>query len=464
MAVYGRRRVGKTFLIKTFFKEKNVLFFSASGIKKASFSNQRNAFCQRIADTFYNGAPLQTPKTWLETFQLLQQAISQTHAKKVVIFIDELPWLNTPRSKLLGSLEYYWNEYWAHQGNIKLIVCGSLSSWIIKNIINDTGGFYNRVTYRLQVEPFNLHQTRGFLKAKHIKLTNDHILSLYMAMGGIPLYLEQATKGKTAEEIIDEVCFCKEGLLYDEIKELFAALFTSSKQYVDITREIAKHRYGISRKILAKNLKLSVSGRLTERLEELEDTGYISSYLPYGHEQRGLYYKISDEYTYFYFKWIEPYLKQIKQFKKPQKFWLERTTEPSYWSWKGYAFESICFKHLDQIRTALNLKTDAAAYSWRYTSKPNSNDMGSQIDMLFDRMDNAITLFEIKCTQNPFTIDKTTMKSIDQKIDIFKSKTNTKKQIFVVLISANGIKKNHYSEAYLDDVISLADMFKRDTN
>lgn len=461
MAVYGRRRVGKTHLVKLYFKNKDCDFFSATGINGSSFEVQRTAFCAELSRQLFQGLPLETPKTWFKVFELLDKAINSSRSKKFVVFLDELPWMATPRSQLLQAIEYFWNQRWNFSGKVKLVICGSLSSWIIRNVIEDTGGLYHRVTYRLSVEPLNLYQTNEFLKkCNHVHLTNRQILKLYAVMGGIPLYLEQIKKGKSADQIIDSVCFNKEGLLYDEMNELFKSLFKDSEVYMEITREIAKHRYGIDKPDLAKKLKMPNSGRFNNRLKELEDAGFIISFLPYQHREKGAYYRIFDEYTMFYFSWIEPNIRAIKKLSNPSGYWLVKSKEGSFQAWKGYTFEAICYKHIAQISKALNFSPASALYTWRYSPKLKSKEFGAQIDLLFERSDDAITICEIKYTDESFIIDKKTANLFENKLKVFQEQTRTKKQLFLALISASGIKQTTYANELLSGVVTLDDLFK----
>jgi len=466
VAVYGRRRVGKTFLIKNFFLNKNRTFLHVTGIEKGSFATQRKNFCRRLSEVFHNNLPLSVPKNWDSVFEMLKNTIDSLDAKKeIVIFFDEFPWMATPRSKLLETLEYFWNEYWGNDKRIKLFICGSSASWIIKNIVQNTGGLFQRVTSRLKIDPFDLNQAKLFLECKGIKLTNQQITTLYMATGGIPLYLEQAQKGLTADQTIDHLCFHKNGILFDELKELFKSLFKNESTYLKITQEIAKHRHGISKEELAKALKLPRGGRLTVRLEELEDAGFIISFVPYQYKERGEFYKIFDEYTMFYFYWIKPNIHSIRSFNKPTGVWMDIIKEGKYYAWKGASFESICYKHISIIMNLLQIKQSSVPYSWRLApSKINNISQGAQIDLLFDRPDDAISLCEIKYTENPFVIDKDYYQALENKRMIFVEQTKTKKQVFMVLISSSGLKENKYSKQVIDTVIHLNDFFDKNYN
>ena len=460
MAVYGRRRVGKTFLIRNFFLGQDCLFFHVTGVDSGSYLTQRSNFCRRLSEVFHHGLSLSVPKDWYGVFELLKNTIDQLPKnKKIVLFFDEFPWMITPRAKLLEVLEYYWNEYWGNDSRVKIIICGSSASWIIRNIINNTGGLFQRVTFRLKVEPFKLAQARLFLNKKGIKLTNQQVTLLYMVVGGIPLYLEQAEKGLSADQIIDQLCFNKNGILFDELKELFRSLFKNERIYLKIVKEIAKHRHGISKDDLAKRLKLPRGGRLTSRLIELEEAGFTISFIPYQHKERGEFFKIVDEYTMFYFNWIEPNRRATRNFDEPMGIWLDKTKEGGCYAWKGAAFESICYKHLPEIMNTLNLRASSVPYSWRTSAKSSRSNQGAQIDLLFDRSDDAITLCEIKYTEKPFIIDKAYARSLENKRSIFMEQAKVKQQIFMVLISANGLKANTYSKQLIDQVVTLEDLF-----
>ncbi len=463
LAVYGRRRVGKTYLIKNYFShQKNCIFLPMTGIQNGTFSEQKTTCCKQISQVFYNGVTLETPETWLQVFELLHKAIeSVPKNKKIVLFFDEFPWMATPRSRLLQALEYYWNQHWSNDKRVKLIICGSLASWIIKNIINNTGGLYHRVTYRLELWPFNLSETKAFLVKKGMHLKNEQILLLYRVTGGIPLYLDRVKKGLSANQLIDELCFSKNGLLVDELEELFKSLFLDSAIYIKLTREMAKHHCGITKVELAKKLEISQSGSLGERLQALEDAGFIMSFLPYQHRERGTYYRVVDEYTLFYFRWIEPNLRSIKRLSSVKGYWVEKTKTPSYQAWNGHSFESICYKHLSIISKKLGISATSNPYTWRYTPAKGKAERGAQIDLLFDRDDKCITLCEIKCTEEPFVIDKQYVEKIKQKMAVFQNITRTKKQLFFAMISSAGVKKNMYSEEFVQGIVTLEDLFER---
>ena len=270
LAIYGRRRVGKTYLIRNFFTEESCVFFHVTGIQNGGLTEQIEQFVKQIGDTFYKGLTLAPHKRWLDVFEELTKAIHQVpRNKKIVLFFDELPWMSTKRSKLLQALDYYWNRFWVNDPRLKLIVCGSSASWVIENIINNKGGLYNRITSSIKLEPFTLSETKMFLKSQGVQLNHKHILYLYMVIGGIPHYLSQVRKGLSSAECIDELCFQKNGLLFSEFNRLFSSLFQESDVYLKLSKTIAKHRHGIGQAQLLRESKTPPGGRTIHRLREL---------------------------------------------------------------------------------------------------------------------------------------------------------------------------------------------------
>jgi len=459
LALVGRRRVGKTYLIRNFFEKESCTFFYCSGLKDGTLKQHLAEFSVQIGNTFYGGAAIIPRNNWLNAFEDLNKAIAQcSNRKKIVLFIDEFPWLATKRSKLLQALDYYWNRYWSHESNLKLIVCGSSASWIINNIINNKGGLYNRVTRTMHLAPFTLQEAKIFLSALGLKLNHKHITTLYMTLGGIPYYLSLVRKGMSAYQSIDELCFQKTGALLKEFDRLFAALFENSELYVSLIRVIAQYHYGIGQAQLIKESKASDGGRTIKRLKELEEAGFIIEFIPYGHKEKGIYYKVIDEFTLFYLRWMEPNLKTILKQDVGGGYWLAKTTTQNWKTWAGYAFEAICYKHIMQIRRALIIDAGAQIGTWRYVPKQEGQE-GTQIDLLFDRMDNVITVCEIKYNEQPFSIDKNYAKTLTNKLKIYQERSQTTKQLFLALICAGGIKPTIYSEELINGGVVILDDF-----
>jgi uncharacterized protein len=461
LAVFGRRRVGKSFLISNFFSKANCVFFYVSGLKDHSLAEQAEEFTKQIGKTFYKGATLATSKRWIDAFEVLNTAINSiSDNKKIALFFDEFPWMATRRSKLLQALDYYWNRYWVHKTNLKLIICGSSSSWIIKNVINNKAGLYNRVTRVIELKPFTIGETKIFLKSRGINLNNNQILNLYMIFGGIPFYLTMIEKGLSAEQCIDDLCFNSNSHLINEFENLFSSLFNKADIYVAIVKELAKHREGLGQAEIIKRYNIPEGGRAAKRLKELEEAGFITSFIPYKHQEKGIYYKVTDEFTLFYLNWVEPKKVTIKRERKLKNYWHSQTVSPTWSSWAGYAFEAVCNKHITNIRNALNIPVGVEIGTWRYMPKIMSAESGAQIDLLFDRKDDSITICEIKYTKKPFIIDKQYAANLLNKVKVYKKHTDTKKQIFIAMISANGIKPSMYSEELISNVVTLDDLFK----
>ncbi|GJM06506.1 MAG: hypothetical protein DHS20C10_02400 [marine bacterium B5-7] len=453
ITMYGRRRVGKTFLIRETFSQKDCYFVYATGERNAPMAKQLANFMEAVSATFYGSAPLAPATNWHDAFKLLHSQMVASDCK-VVVFLDELPWMATPRSQLLNTIDYYWNRHWQQLGHVKLIVCGSSASWMIKKIIQDKGGLHGRTTCKIKLEPFTLAETREFLKSQKIRLNNKETTALYMALGGIPYYLRQVESGLTAAQNIQTLLFEKNAPLQEEFILLFQSLFNDADAYIELIRLIATKREGVSRRYIKEKVKLSASGGiLTERLNDLALAGFIESYIPWG-RQKGEYFKLVDEFCLFYLTWLDP--QKNKRFLPD--YWIAQSQKPAYLAWSGYAFEAICMKHLEQIIKALKIPAGGTASTWRYRSTEKEK-VGAQIDLLIERSDNAFTIGEIKYTDTPFQLDKAAATQLQQKVTTFQQQTKTTKQLFIALISANGIKDTMYSEELVAQVVTLEDLF-----
>ena len=463
VAVYGRRRVGKTFLIKTFFEKKECFFFRITGQKKASMVEQIYKFTRQLEEVFFvEGIRLKEPKNWDRAFELLTGRLKEKvkDKKKVVLFFDELPWLATKKSKLIQALEYYWNQYWEDMSNLTLIVCGSAASWIIDNIVNNKAGLHNRITKTMLLDPFTLLETKEYLHSLGIRYLDKQILEVYMIMGGIPFYLKEIEKGLSVPQNIDRVCFHKTGLLFSEFKNLFASLFNQASIHGKLLHVIFKSRYGmIGRKIAEKMRNVTSGGSLYKRLEELETAGFIIGIVPYGFSKKNKVYRIIDEYTLFYLSWIDFVKNKLKQIDRSKGYWEDKVCSQSWKIWTGYAFEDICLKHLSVIKKKLNIKSSAIADSWQYFLKKGSKEEGAQIDLLFDRNDGVITICEIKYHTPSYLFNKEEAHKLQSKVKVFKKVTKTTKQIQLALITVNPIKSTMYSEELIVGNVTANDFF-----
>ena len=462
LAVYGRRRVGKTYLIRNYFANKNgVIFFDVTGSQHSSSEDQIANFTDRMGEVFYNNAKLIREKSWRGVFKVLTETMSALpKEKKIVLFFDEFPWMVTRKSGLLQTLDYFWNQYWSKDARIKLIICGSSASWIIDKIINNKGGLHNRITHSVLLEPFKLRATKQYLEQRGFKMSNKHIADLYMVTGGIPYYLEKLQKGLSVAQNIEQLVFRSNAFLLKEFDNLFASLFENAEIYIEIIKVIASVRSGMAQKEIFKRVKdISKGGQATKKLQALEDVGFIKGFTPHFHTTRGKYYRVIDEFTIFYLKWVEPIRKTLFESGVSKHYWENEMQTSSWASWAGYAFEAICYKHLKEISAALKITPTAIPNSWRYAPSKGSNVDGAQVDLLFDRKDDAITLCEIKYSIKPFVIDKEYAANIKRKIAVFKKQTRTNKQIFVSMIAANGVRHDAYADELITSSVTLNDLF-----
>lgn len=461
IAIYGRRRVGKTFLISEFYKNKGI-YFEATGQKNAKMPTQLENFADSLSETFRNGHAMVPPRTWREAFNLLKNEIKQIQTQKnFILFIDEVPWFSTRKSEFLSALEYFWNTWASRRKDIKLIVCGSASSWIIKKIVNSREGLHNRITATIRLLPFTLSESNDFLKSKGLKLDLRQVLSIYMIMGGIPYYLRHLQKGLSADQNINRMCFKKDGVLVDEFDRLYDSLFENSVFYKDIVKNLSKVRYGLNITELSQKLDKKKGGTLVRALHNLEEAGFISSYTMFGQKKKNTKYRLIDEYSCFYLHWIQGVDKSILNDRKTP-YW-QTVSQGQRWKiWSGFTFEGICIKHTQLLKKALGISGVITRESfWSNTpAKGDEHEQGAQIDLLIDRNDKVISICEMKYHNTVFTITKKYADDLRNKINIFREKTLTKKSIFLVMVTAEGVKQNNYYRDLVDNEITLGDLFE----
>ncbi len=459
-ALHGRRRVGKTFLIREFFKGKGI-YFEATGEKDAPFHEQLENFTKSIEATFSQDIPLKRTTSWKEAFSLLTKHIRKVPKKNnIIIFLDELPWMAVKRTGLIQGLDYFWNTQWNQCANLKVIVCGSAASWMLENLIYARGGLHNRLTHIINLRPFSLNEVKEFLLSRNIKFKDKQICDLYMAIGGIPHYWKFIEKRKSVIQNINDLCFQKDGLLFNEFTLVFRSLFDRFQVHESIIRVIAKKRNGISREELLNTLGITSGGSFKKRLDELESSGFIEIFILFGRKKKDYFVKVTDEYTLFYLYWIDT-LKSKRTIGENKNYWLTKCKDPAWKIWAGYAFESICQKHKNEILYALGLESVGGEIGpWRFLPKKGSNEKGAQIDLLIDRNDNAFTLCEIKYSDSLFLIDKEYSKKLKNKIEVFEERFNPKKEVFLPMITTMGIKRNIWTEDLITSEVTLSDLFR----
>lgn len=446
IAVYGRRRVGKTFLIREFFKK--AIVFEVTGLYQGGMTNQLENFSKEL---FKKTKKLQStlPSNWLEAFALLESYLNRLPSPgKKVIFIDEFPWMATARSKFLMAFENFWNRYCTQRSDLIVVICGSAAAYMIRKIIWNKGGLHNRITRQVRLLPFDLHETSLFLRNRGISYTEYDTLQVYMAMGGIPHYLEKLQKGLSVAQNIDKLCFNKDGVLKNEFNQLYASLFDDSEKHLSIIKTLAGVNKGMTRQELITKSRIPSGGDFSLKLEELTESGFISEYTYYGNKKQLTLYRLSDEYSKFYLKFIQ------HNRNSSTGTWQRLHKSQSYASWAGFCFETICLKHISQIKKALRI--DAI-----YSTNSSWFNERAQVDLLIDRDDRIINLCEIKFYNAPFTIDKRYYLNLKNKIAELQQETNTRKNIFLTMITTFGLNENKYSHELVQNTVRLKDLFLR---
>jgi AAA+ ATPase superfamily predicted ATPase len=447
LAITGRRRIGKTYLIKSFFGKK--IDFEFSGILNADTTQQLQGFGISIRASFKKTKKTPNPNNWMDAFYLLTRNLdSLRKKKKMVVFIDELPWLDTHKSNFLSAFDWFWNS-WAVNKNILVVICGSAASWMINKVINNKGGLHNRVTKRIHLAPFTLTETELFLKKNGITLTKYHILELYMVFGGVPHYLKAIKKGESVAQSVARICFKKDGLLVNEFDNLYKALFSQSKQHVDVIFALASKRMGLTRMEILTYTKMKDGGTFTKILDELEWSGFIASQQGFGKIKKSTLYRLTDEFSLFYIKFM---------FKKKNVNWQQLSITPAWKTWSGYAFENICIKHIQKIKDALgigNVYTEVSGFN--HSGK--LHQPGTQIDLLIDRNDQAINICETKFYQAPFKISKSYANELRQKRDVFQQVAHPRKSLFITFITTYGLLQNSYTAELVKQEVTMEDLF-----
>jgi uncharacterized protein len=448
LAVFGRRRVGKTFLVREYF---NYTFdFHISGLANADTSQQLFNFHNSLAkqsNIFYDARPT----NWLEAFQRLEKLIeSKPSREKKIIFFDEMPWFDTKGADFMMGLEHFWNSWATNRKDILLIACGSAASWIINELINNVGGLHNRVTQKIKVEPFCLLEVEEFLKTKNCVFDRYQIIQLYMIFGGIPYYLDAITSEMSATQNVQHLLFDKTGLLKNEFFNLYRSLYKRHEIYERVVETLSTKTLGLQRNEIVEISKISSGGTLTKVLSDLEESGFIHSYTSLDAKGKNTIYRLSDFYTSFYFKFIKPAKYNAKD------AWINLLDNPVHRTWQGFTFEQVCMDHVVQIKKALGIN---GIQSYDAVWKGGTVKKATQIDFLIDRRDQVINICEAKFSLDSFCITKEYAEKLREKISVFKEVTQTKKAVFLTMITTYGVEKNKYANSLMQNEITMDDLF-----
>ena len=430
VAVYGRRRIGKTFLIKQFFKNK--FDFYLTGVYESNLSESLALFNSQLSK--YSGKEWPLAKNWMQAFGQLEKYLSSLKKRKIVVFVDELPWLDTPRSRFIRALEFFWNSWGDSQNNLKFIVCGSATTWMTDKLLGDKGGLHNRVTRRIYLAPFNLHDTESLLRANGVKWNRHQIVECYMIVGGTPFYLTKMDKKLSLSQNVDRLFFHHEGELRDEYDFLFRSLFKDSALYRRIVELLSEKSTGMTREEIISSLNVPDGGNFTEAINNLIKCDFIREYKSFGKKERYRLFQLSDLFTLFY-------IKQVKDHRSESEgFWLSNVNSPSQNSWSGYAFEQVCLHHIRQIKEALGVSGVAAEISSWIGMEDGKKT--AQIDLVIDRKDETINLCEMKYSREEYDISPSYMRRMIDRIGKFRTSTKTKKALHLTMITVNGVRHN----------------------
>lgn len=446
VAVYGRRRIGKTYLVREFFGKQ--ILFSFTGLSTGNRADQIKNFMLKLNEATNTFKNADEPDDWLEAFSYLKTFLKEKKEskKKKVLFIDEFPWVDSHKSGFLPAFENFWNDYCTTRTDLVVVVCGSAASYMVKKIINNTKGLSKRLTQTIKLNPFNLNETRDFFQYKHIPMEEYDILKIYMVLGGIAEYLEHVKPGESAVMTIENLCFQKGAYLENEYDQVFKSLFEENAYHQKIMDALSDgHKKGATRDEILETLGISSGGKFSDALNELIESGFVLKYDAYRDNTKATLYRIYDEFCLFHLQFMMRY--------KGAK-WMQIFQKQAYKSWCGYAFETICLKHVIQIKKGLNCnQIQSKNYSW--------NNNKAQVDLVIDRDDDVINLCEIKFYNQEFSIDKAYLSRLRNKENEFRSVTKTKKGIYTVMISTWGVNSNQYSKAIIVNSLTMNCLFEQ---
>lgn len=448
VVVYGRRRIGKTFLVNQVFQDE--FTFTYVGARKQPQQVQLQRFARQLQE-FSKSPYAPTLNSWEEAFEELKALINMKPAKeRKVIFFDEMPWIDTPRSSFVDALEYFWNAWAAQRNDILFIACGSATSWMVNKLVKNQGGLHNRITAQIYLRPFNLCECEQFLHEYGCRWDRYTILQCYMAMGGVPFYLSLLNPRESLAQNIDRLFFQKNAAMKEEFDELFNALFSQADKYIDVVMALASKREGMIRAEIIEKTKLS-GGGLSKILENLERCDFIETYSKFKSSVRNTVYRLSDPYTLFYFKFVH------NNNRKDEHYWTSNMNSPIVRAWQGFSFETVCLSHLPQMKKALGISgISTNSCSWR---KQGGVGDGAQIDLLIDRSDRTINICEMKFSEKPYSITKAYADSLRMKMAIFVEDTHVRKSLALTMVTTYGVLPGIHSGIVQNEIL-MNDLFE----
>ena len=447
VAVYGRRRVGKTYLVRELFKEEFAFYHTGVSPVELKDENLLEVQLREFNATLvrYGAEDIEPPTNWTKAFERLIALLSKMpKEKRMVVFLDELPWMDTPRSGFITAFEHFWNGWGAGQENMMLIVCGSATSWIQDNLINSYGGLYDRVNAEIQLSPFTLRETEEMLRMQGVTLSRYDVLQLYMAVGGIPMYLSYVEPGLSLAQIIDKLYFARKAKLKNEFTRLFNSIFRSPDKYIATIRMLARLHKGYSRDDISK--KIQTTGKdLTKLLRTLEVSDFIECYKPFENDKRHLLYRLTDPFCLFY-------LTQVERKRRSENFWRDNENSPALAPWRGHAFEDACLKHVEQIKKAMGVSGVASDNS-AWTLQGMQNQKGMQIDLIIERSDRVINLCEMKFVNTDFEVKKDYKATLSERLNWVTSHVKNNQNVQMTLVTTYGLKQGIHSGIFQRTIV-----------
>lgn len=450
VVVYGRRRIGKTFLIEEFFNQE--FDFRYVGAHGMNTRDQLRNFAKALSR--YSGKKQPKFKDWIDAFDALEDFLTTLPKdRKIIVFIDEMPWMDSGRSKFVVALENFWNGWAMSRRNIMLIATGSATSWMRDKLIANRGGLHARITCRLHLKPFSLHETETYLYERGMEWDRYQIVQSYMLLGGVPFYYSQLDQSLSLSQNIDNLFFSEEGQLKVEFEELYTALFSNTKLHLEVAELLSQHKGGMTTTEIARCLGYK-GGKISTIIKNLDRCDIIERWCHYGNKKRGAIYRLTDFFTLFYYKFVKDNL------SKDPYWWSHNIYSRGISAWMGNCFELVCMKHHMQIKEALGIRATATTVStWQVVADEKKECPGAQIDMLIDRSDRIIHLCEIKFSEDSFTIDKEYERELRERMSLFKDITKTKKTIVNTFITTYGVTNGKH-KSLVHSEVTLEDLFK----
>lgn len=449
VVLYGRRRIGKTFLVNELFGDRFTFSHTAlSPVEMAGKDLMRMQLRHFTHSLIRYGAEIrQEPANWLDAFFILENLLEKRSAdERILVFIDELPWLDTPRSGFLTAFEAFWNGWGSKRNNLMLVVCGSAVSWISDKLLGSKGGLYNRTTSEIKLKQFSLNECEEFFRSRNIMLDRYDILQSYMIFGGVPYYLDFFSKGTSLAGNVDRMIFNRKGKLSNEFERLFSSIFTNPEEAEKVIKVLANKRIGYTREELLKQTGIADGGGFTKLLRSLEESDFIRKFRYFGEKAKHTRYRLVDNFCLFHLNFLH------RKTTDDPHFWQHNQNSPSVNSWRGFAFENVCADHVWQIKFALGISgVHTETFSWRGRE--------SQIDLIIDRDDRLINLCECKFSSREFVIDKEYDTVLRERQAAFMEETGTRKSTMMTLITPFGLKRNEYF-GRIQNTITSEDLFR----